>query len=317
MMGHRLRIKGNGTHMKGLRTTFACIALLFGGHASVVKAAGNGGSDATNSDHRAIIEIRVDDGAPRRLVAPGAMVKGALRFVGEHEDPAGDFKIAWNWTADLDPTGDARLDGKASIHNLTADRHVYDLRAAFLLNPVISNASKLGGSVRVTLEMDQAGGVIDVPMGESLWEIGLDEASARRLHTGPFMMGGGGAGTAVADSNFGAPWPGFDAPAIERGFTMRHHGRITSGDKAIFETALVIGGDPEHFVQRRDVESPVRVGGGDTGRRVIELGRTNSNRGIRSNKRNRGRGTAAPGRGISVSKTGRKRSGSTKITPRS
>ncbi|MCP4795316.1 MAG: hypothetical protein GY885_04070, partial [Phycisphaeraceae bacterium] len=83
--------------MKGLRTTFACIALLFGGHASVVKAAGNGGSDATNSDHRAIIEIRVDDGAPRRLVAPGAMVKGALRFVGEHEDPAGEFKITWNW----------------------------------------------------------------------------------------------------------------------------------------------------------------------------------------------------------------------------
>ena len=302
--------------MKGLPTTFACITLLFGGLASVVTAAGNAAADSTASDHRAIVEIRVDDEAPRRLVATGTMIKGALRFVGEHEDPSGTFKITWNWTADLDPTGNARLDGKASIHNLTAERHVYDMRAAFLLDPVISNASKLGGSVRVTLEMDQAGGVIDVPMGESLWEIGLDETSARRLHTGPFMMGGGGAGTAVADSNFGAPWPGFDAPAIERGFTMRHHGRITSGDKAIFETILVIGGDPEHFVQRRDVESPVRVDGTGSGRRVIELGRTNSSRGIGSTRQNRSRGAASPSRGISVSKTGRKSKASGKNTSR-
>lgn len=302
-----LRFRGDGTNMNGLPATFACIALVFGGITSVVTAAGAGGSASPNSGHRAIVQIRVDDGAVRRIVANGAMVEGALRFVGEHEDPAGDFKIGWNWTADLDPTGDARLDGEAFIHNLTGDRHVYDFRAAFLLDPVISNASKLGGSVRVTLEMDQDGGVIDVPMGESLWEIGLDDTSVRRLHTGPFMMGGGGAGTAVADANFGAPWPGFDAPAIERGFTMRHHGRITSGDKAIFETALVIGGDPQHFVQRRDVDAPVRVDGRDTGRRVIELGRTSSSRGIRSSGRNRNRGSASPVRDASVSKTGRKR----------
>ena len=124
------------------------------------------------------------------------------------------------------------------------------------------------------------------------------------------------AGTAVADAHFGAPWPGFDAPAIERGFTMRHHGRITSGDKAIFETELVIGGDPEHFVQRRDVESPVRVDGTGSGRRVIELGRTNSSRDIRSNRRNRSRGEGSPSRGISVSKTGRKSEASRKNTSR-
>lgn len=293
--------------MKGLSTTSACIALAFGAFASTVFAGGSGGSGASNADHRAILEISVDDGAPRRIVATGAMIKGALRFVGEHEDPSGDFKIAWEWTADLDPTGDARLDGKASIHNLTDERHVYDLRAGFLLNPVISNASKLGGSVRVTLEMDESGGAIDVPMGDSLWEIRLDETSVRRLHTGPFLMGGGGTGTAVADSNFGAPWPGYDAPAIERGFTMRHHGRITSGDKAIFETALVIGGDPEHFVQRRDVESPVRVNAEGSGRRVIELGRKSSGRSAGSASRNRHRGSASPTRGVSVSKTGRKR----------
>ena len=302
--------------MKGLSTTFACITLVFGGFVSVAAAAVNGTSDSANAAHRAILDVRVDDAVAKRIVAPGVMVKGALRFVGEHQDPSGDFKITWNWTADLDPTGDARLEGKASVHNLTGDRHVYDVRAAFLLDPVISTASRLGGSVRVTLEMDQAGGVIDVPMGESLWEIELDETSARRLHTGPFMMGGGGAGTAVADSNFGAPWPGFDAPAIERGFTMRHRGRITSGDKAIFETALVIGGDPAHFVQRRDVESPVRVDGAENGRRVIEVGKTNSARGMRNDQRNRGRGTASSGGGGGVSKTGRKRRVPTRIPPR-
>lgn len=302
--------------MKGLSTTFACITLVFGGLVSVATAAVNGTPDSANADHRAILDIGVDGGVSRRIVAPGAMVKGALRFVGEHHDPSGEFKITWNWTADLDPRGDARLEGKASIHNLTGDRHVYDVRAAFLLDPVISTASRLGGSVRVTLEMDQTGGVIDVPMGESLWEIELDETSARRLHAGPFMMGGGGAGTAVADSNFGAPWPGFDAPAIERGFTIRHRGRITSGDKAIFETVLVIGGDPEHFVQRRDVESPVRVAGDKNGRRVIEVGKTSSVRGMRRNQRNRGRGTASSGEGAGVSKTGRKRRIPTKITPR-
>ncbi len=294
--------------MIGLRTTSTWILAALAAPVAGAMASEPGATGSADPGHRALLEIRVGDEEPRRITASGALIKGELRFIGEHQDPAGRFVVDWNWTADLDPTGDARIDGKASITNLTDDRHVYDLRAAFRLDPVIMHGSKIGGSVRVTLEMDEDGGVIDCPMGESLWEISVDDASARRLHTGPFMMGGGGAGTAVADSNFGAPWPGQDAPAIERGVTIRHHGRITSGDRAIFQSALVVGGDPDHFVQRRDVESPVRVGARRDGRRVIELGGGRSGGSVRGGSRGRDAAVSGPAGGNSVSKNRRKRS---------
>ncbi len=263
----------------------------------------------------ATILVSINDQTPRQIVSRGIMDDGVLRFVGEHVDSTQGFTLAWNWAADLDPMGNARLDGEASIRNQTGDRHVYDVRAAFKLDPVIMNASAVGGNVRVTLEMDADGGALDVPAGASVWSVMLDEDEVKRLHPGPFMMGGSGSGNAVADANFGAPYPGLAAPSIEEGFQVRHHCRLTSGDRAVFATDLVVGGDPSDFVRRREVERPVRVGDAVLERRVIRIGSSSSRgRSISASRRGGNRRPAASvERGVQIKKNTRKpRTGSSR-----
>lgn len=255
----------------------------------------------------AIIAISIDDGEPRLIASRGVMVDGMLKFVGEHVDSTEGFTLVWNWTADLDPMGNASLDGEASILNETGARHLYDMQAEFNLDPVIMNASAIGGSVRVTLNMDADGGTLDVPAGTSVWSVMIDDDEAKRLHPGPFMMGGTGSGNAVADANFGAPYPGLVAPSIEDGFRIRHHCRVTSGDRAVFATTMLIGGDPSDFIRRRNVQRPVRVGDTSMERRVIQIGP--ASRGRTSSGPRRGgvrKSVGSAERGVQIKKTGKR-----------
>ena len=256
---------------------------------TVVAVAGVSGGTVLPSDAdqspTAVIEISMDDQEPRRIISKGVMVDGVLTIAGQYVDSDRGFMLAWNWNADLDPMGHARLDGEASIRNKSGERHVYDVRASFKLDPVIMNASAVGGSVRVTLDMNADGGILDVPFGDSVWSVMIDDDEVKRLHPGPFMMGGTESGNAVADANFGAPYPGLVAPSIEEGFQIRHHCRVTSGDRAVFSTNLHIGGDPSDFVRRRDVQRPVRINDRSLERRVIEVGPTSRGRAASGSRR--------------------------------
>ena len=283
------------------------------GSLAVTVVAVAGVSDGTqlpsDTDHSptAVIEISMDDQEPRRIISQGVMVDGVLTIAGEYVDSNRGFMLVWDWKADLDPMGHARLDGEASIRNKSGERHVYDVQASFKLDPVIMNASAVGGSVRVTLEMDADGGILDVPFGDSVWSVMIDDDEVKRLHPGPFMMGGTGSGNAVADANFGAPYPGLVAPSIEEGFRIRHHCRVTSGDRAVFATDLHIGGDPSDFVRRRDIQRPVRIGDRNLERRVIKMGPTP--RGRSANGTRRGGVSKSSGsaeRGITIRKTNKR-----------
>jgi hypothetical protein len=251
-----------------------------------------------------VIDVSIDGEQPRRITSKGVMDGGVLRFAGEHVDSAREFTLTWNWSADLDPMKNARLDGEASVWNQSGDRHVFEVQAMFKLDPVIMNASAVGGSVRVTLNMNADGGTLDVPAGDSLWSVLIDDDLVKRLHPGPFMMGGTGSGNAVADANFGAPYPGLVAPSIEEGFRIRHHCRVTSGDRAVFATDLIIGGDPSDFIRRRDVQQPVRVGDTSLERRVIELGPASRGRTVSGSRRGGVRKiVGSADRGVQIKKT--------------
>ena len=310
-LGIRVRVPSVQGSMRAMNV-FSMISSIMGTLAITAVAVAETPSDtkppsSSGGSANATILVAIDDQKPRQIISRGVMVDGVLRFVGEHVDSTHGFILAWDWAADLDPMGNARLDGEASVWNQTGERHVYDLRAAFKLDPVIMNASAVGASVRVTLEMDEDGGALDVPGGASVWSVMIDEVEVKRLHPGPFMMGGSGSGNAVADANFGAPHPSLVAPSIEEGFQVRHHCRLTSGDRAVFATDMQIGGDPSDFVRRRDVERPVRIGGENPERRVIQIGSSSSGRAISGSRRSGNRRPAtSAGRGVQIKKNARK-----------
>ncbi len=216
------------------------------------------------------LKVATDGGAPVAIEIEGFAEADGIRFEGSRHDANRQVTVAWNWLADLDPHGNARLAGIAAVTNHDDEKREFDVRVAMPVDPLIAEGSRIGGRVRVTLVMDDDGGRLDVPYGESMWAAMVDDEIGRTLHNGPFAMGGTGSGTAVTDAAFGAPYPGLQAPSVEDGFGIRHHFRLTGGEEARFESELLLAGDEANFIRRRP-DAPVRIGGEDD-RMVIQMG---------------------------------------------
>ena len=218
--------------------------------------------------------FRVGDGKPRRLPVEGVVAKDGIHFRGTRRVEELDLVLAWDWTADLDPRGGgARVAGVLALLNDTSEERRFEVRVDFPLDPLIADASRLGGTVRATLVMNQGGGRVDLPAGEALFSALIDGKTVRRLHPGPFSMGGAQAGTTVADASFGAPYPSFETPAIHDAIGMMNRFSLSGGDQVQFRCELNIAGDPENFIRRRSTE-PVRIEDNDD-RIVIDVnGRT-------------------------------------------
>ena len=203
--------------------------------------------------------FQVDDGKPRRLPVEGVVAKDGIRFQGTRRVQDLDLVLAWDWTADLDPRGGgARVAGVLALLNDTGEERRFEVRVDFPLDPLIADASRIGGTVRATLVMNEGGGRIDLPAGEALFSALIDGKTVRRLHPGPFSMGGAQAGTTVADASFGAPYPSFETPAIRDAVGMVNRFSLSGGDQVQFRCELNIAGDPANFIRRRSTE-PVRI----------------------------------------------------------
>ncbi len=252
----------------------------------------------------ATVEVATDGGEPTAFEIEGVATDEGIRFQGSRRDSARQVTISWNWLADLDPRGNARLAGLASILNHSAEKREFDVRVAMPLDPLIMEGSRIGGRVQVTLVMDDDGGRLDVPIGQAVWSAMIDDEVGKSLHNGPFAMGGAGAGTAVTDAHFGAPYPGLESASVEDGFGMRHHFRLTGGDEARFESELLLAGEEKDFIRRRP-DGPVRIGSEDD-RIVIQMGGGST----RSSKVTRGTGsnrkaTSTPQRTLKITPSGR------------
>lgn len=234
-----------------------------------------GGRTGTNEQvvARATLAIATDGGAASTVEIEGIATEDGIRFAGSRHDAARQVTVAWNWLADLDPRGNARLIGDATVTNHADTKREFDVRVAMPLDPLVTEASRIGGRVRVTLVMDDDGGRLDVPFGQAVWTAMVDDEAGKTLHNGPFAMGGTGSGTAVTDATFGAPYPAFEAASVEDGFGIRHHFRLTGGDAATFESELLLTGDEANFVRRRP-DGPIRLAPSDD-RLVIQMGAAN------------------------------------------
>jgi hypothetical protein len=255
---------------------------------------------------RASLAVATDGGEPTTFQIEGVATEEGIRFEGSRHDSNRQVTVAWNWIADLDPRGNARLAGLASVVNHASEKREFDVRVSMPIDPLITEGSRIGGRVRVTLVMDGDGGRLDVPFGQSVWSAMVDDEVGKTLHNGPFAMGGSGAGTAVTDASFGAPYPGLDSASVEDGFGIRHRFRLTGGEEARFDSEVILGGDEADFIRRR-TDGPVRIGSGDD-RVVIQVGggskgAASVRRGARPNRSNRSP-IAAPRRELKITPSG-------------
>ena len=225
--------------------------------------------------------LKVDGEEPRRLPVVGVVGENGVRFKGDRRVDDLQLVLAWDWLADLDPRGGgARIAGVLGLLNDTDRDRRFEVRVDFPLDPLIAESARIGGTVRAILVMDDEGGRVDLPAGESLFTALIDGTPVRRLHPGPIAMGGARAGTAVADASFGAPYPSLESPAVHDAVGMSNCFNLSGGDQLQFGCELMVAGDPADFIRRRSTD-PVRIEDRDR-RIVIDLDgrpRTKSRRG--------------------------------------
>lgn len=174
---------------------------------------------------------------------------GMVRFVGSAVDPAGAWEASWDYSADLDPNGNAKITGAATVINKSDAAVDFDVVFEVPICPFIQSASKMGGACTIKLTTNQNGGAISTQGGNAVFTALADGGGGGKLFHGPFNMGSTGSGTAQTANVFGAPFPAMTSAAVSDRFGLRHVFKLTDGDTVLLTSNLVLGGDPANFVE--------------------------------------------------------------------
>jgi hypothetical protein len=177
------------------------------------------------------------------------------RFVGSAVDPNGAWEASWDYSADLDPNGNAKLTGAATIINKSGAAIDFDVVFEVPICPFIQNASKMGGACTIKLTTNENGGAISTQGGNAVFTALADGGGGPKLFHGPFNMGSTGSGIAQTANLFGAPFPAMQAAAIGDRFGIRHVFKLTDGDTVLVTSNLIVGGDPANFVECEESET--------------------------------------------------------------
>jgi hypothetical protein len=201
--------------------------------------------------------LRANGGAlhsVQSMASPGVDAS-SVRFVGSAVDPGGLWEASWDYQADLDPTGNAKLNGSATIVNKSNAPVDFDLSFEVPICPFIQSASRMGGSCTIKLTTNANGGAISCLGGNSVFTALADGASGGKIFHGPFNMGSSGSGTAQTANMFGAPFPAMPSAAVTSEFGLRHVFKLTDGDTVLLTSNLVVGGEIANFVECEDGSS--------------------------------------------------------------
>lgn len=208
--------------------------------------------------------VRANGGALHSVqsTATAGAEAGTVRFIGSAVDPGGAWEASWDYIADLDPNGNAKLNGSATVLNKSAEAAEFDIVFEVPICPFIQSASKMGGSCTIKLTTNANGGAISTQGGHSVFTALADGASGSKLFHGPFNMGSTGSGTAQTGNVFGAPFPASSAAAVNDDFGVRHVFKLTDGDTVLLTSNLVVGGEPGNFVQCQGQAQPQAASSG-------------------------------------------------------
>ncbi len=221
-----------------------------GGLAAAVAAALPANAQSSPAAPIGTFSIRMNGGpvqSVQSFAEPGAAA-GTVRFMGSAVDPGGTWEASWDYVADLDPNGNAKLTGNTTVKNKAAEAEDFEVKFRVPVCPFIQNAAKMGGACTVKIVTDANGGAVSTVGPNSVFAAMIDDVAGPKLFYGPFNMGSTGAGTAETANLFGAPFPGMNVSAVTSDFGVRHLFTLTDGDMTVITSNLVLGGDPSNYV---------------------------------------------------------------------
>lgn len=198
-----------------------------------------------------VFSVRVNGGAVNTIQcigAPGADAS-SMQFQGAWADPSGSCQASWDYSVDLDPTGNAKIVGAATVVNNGSEKADFDLAFEVPICPHISSGAKMGGSCTLKLTTSANGGALTTAPGDAIFAGLVDGNNGPKLFHGPFNMGSTGSGTAQTMNAFGAPFPGHNVNAVMDDFGVHHVFGLTDGESVIITSNVILGGEQENFVE--------------------------------------------------------------------
>ncbi len=155
-------------------------------------------------------------------------------------------------TADTDLYGNASINGFVEFTNKTSDVVNASFTFDLPLCPFAKDTCSIGATTIVKLTMDDGGGELTCPEGDSLWSARVDQEAAAKLFYGPFCMSGTGKGTASTNASFGAPYPAMVLDQGASSFGVRYCFGLTGNDKVRFTNLYMVGANEADIVDCSD-----------------------------------------------------------------
>lgn len=174
-------------------------------------------------------------------------VVGNTTFSGNHSFvktiTVGTTKVIFNYVADINPQGNAVINGSTTFENNSADTVIGSTFFTVNICPTVT-ASMIGGIASAKLICNADGGLLTCGPGtEWLATTVSDGLAVQPLYFCPFELTKTGAGSSTTNMNFGLPIPSMTGPGTLGSLGHSTNFIISPGDKVVFTLMYATNGN--------------------------------------------------------------------------
>ncbi|HMN94897.1 MAG TPA: hypothetical protein PKC43_00835 [Phycisphaerales bacterium] len=156
----------------------------------------------------------------------------------------GEYKITFNYAADVNPEGNALINGNTTVDNYSAAPISVTTSFNVPICPTLLGSSNIGGLCTVKLVANANGGAITCGGDQEYLVAGMiDGQPAYTVFHCPFIMGKTGAGSTTTNAMFGTPIPSLEGPTVVKSIGQRNNFTLSDGDKAVFTLMFATNGN--------------------------------------------------------------------------
>jgi hypothetical protein len=155
----------------------------------------------------------------------------------------GTNKVTFNYVADINPLGNAVINGSTTFENTATVSVAASTSFAVSICPTVT-ASLVGGIASAKLICNADGGILTCGPGtETLAAAVSDGLVVQPLYYCPFELTKTGAGSSTTNMNFGLPIPALDGPGELGSLGHSANFILSPGDKVIFTLMYATNGN--------------------------------------------------------------------------
>lgn len=156
----------------------------------------------------------------------------------------GSYKVTFNYAADINPAGNALINGNTTVDNFSDDPVAVSTSFTVPICPTLLGTNTIGGLCTVKLVANANGGAITCSGDEGFLVGGMvDGAPATIVFFCPFIMGKTGAGSTTTNAIFGTPIPSMSGPDVVKSLGHRSNFTLSDGDKAVITLMFATNGE--------------------------------------------------------------------------